>query len=296
MDYLQSLLLRDGHSIASFDDGREAGKSRSAGDGEIRRLLESLTIEADSVATFVAVSGSIVNALAKPVATRAVSAQALKTYVTPEMPIAALAMARMIASDELSGLAMGYQTYEARISLARRMALAYADETSLQPSHRTVELSTLQNAWSHACTSALSLITTLRYISGRDNRQASQKVPDLLAETASGGTPCIEPDGCIVIPGWAERRADPRQSIDFQVGLRAGATFGSARAVDVSSYGLGLSEVLFETTASILPGDSVRVKLPDGRILTGEFAWIAGSKAGITLAQPLAADDPIWRL
>ena len=297
MNYLQSLLALDASAIANFD--LVSNHSWPApGDAKASLfVLEALWREALTTATFVAVSASIANALANPTTAKVASRHALQTYITPEMAVFTATRPSMINGDRLPELLAPYQAFEARVGLACRMALAYAREAKVPFSDQTVDLTTLQDASANACCAALTLLAELGSARRKhgtvgddlDAHTTQQPLMHLLIGASHGGHPCVEADGCVVIPGWAERRRHYRQLVDFPVEIHALERAWTARAFDVARGGLGLDGV-----RELQPGDAVTIKVPDGRSLRANIAWVSGSKAGVCLLEPLAWGDPLF--
>lgn len=296
MNYLQSLLALDASAIASFDpeynhSGLERGYAKASS-----FVLEALWREALTTATFVAVSANIANALANPATAKVASRHALQTYVTPEMPVFTTTWPGMINGDMLPELLAPYQAFADRVGLARRMALAYVHEAKVPFSDQTVDLTTLQDALANACCAALVLLAELgsaRREHGTDGDElrahtSQRQLIQLLIAASHGAHPCVEADGCVVIPGWAERRRHQRQTVDFPVEVHAFERVWTARAFDVARGGLGL-----DGAGELQPGDAIALKVPDGRLFRANTAWVSGSKAGVCLLQPLAAGDPL---
>lgn len=306
MNYLQSLLSLDAAAIASFDDEIELADPIPEALQVSSRLLDAVWREMESVATMAAVSASIVNALSTPEGSRTVSAQALQTYAPPDMPVFASAFAHMIDSGRFSHLAETLQVFETRVSLARRMGLAYAREqrarSSDQTADRTVDLETLQDAWAHACEAALNVISDVSrvrhtQISGPfklERPGPEQRLSNLLIAAANGLHPCVGSDGYVTIPGWAERRHHKRQLVDFAIEVHNAGRMFSARVFDVSAGGLGMVWLSGPQRPELNSGDFIAIKVPGGRSLKGRIAWLSGCKAGVTLAEPLAAGDALF--
>ena len=212
MNYLQTLLALDATELASFDFDDEPEPARDIASPATARLVGSLWRETACTATFIAVSQSIANALDKasrdrPTALR-VSPQAFQTYALPQMPVYAANLSTLIVSNELSHLNEPCQDFHARVDLARRMALAFGQE-SAAGSERTVELATLQDALAKAADAALAvmaeIVETGRALRLDDDMPAigpaHERLAGLLLATAQGAHPCVESDGCVVVPG-----------------------------------------------------------------------------------------------
>jgi PilZ domain len=298
MNILQALLSLDADAIASIQskEGFEhSGAKPAVQQGSATwHVLRAVQQEVETGATFVAVSASISNALSTELDGR-MSASALLTYAPPKMPILAAALPRLIDGGELPEIVRSCQDFEARVSLARRMALAYADESSRNASKKTVNLSALQDALAHACNSAVEFLEALNAQTGRSAEGSTRNRPllDRLASAAQGHHPCVEEDGCIVIPGWAERRRHKRQAIDIKIEILTKQGVFLARAFDVSCSGFGLAEIPGAALGCLTLGNPLRLKVPDGRVLSGTVAWVTTSKAGVQLSPNLSSNDPI---
>ncbi len=299
MNYLQSLLALDATALATFDF--EAGppvRVEQPSSAATARLLQALWREAATAATFIAVSASIANVLADRSVACPVNVQAFETYVLPQTPIFASALPGFIAGDQLAELSEPYQDFEARIGLARRMALAFAREAHGRPAERTVDLVTLQDALHNAAAAASTLMAGLvdscrtlpLDMDFAAVETAHPRLSNLLLAVARGGHPCVEADGCVIVPGWAERRHHARYGVDFDVEIETSLGIYSAKAFDAGQGGIGLDGGI-----SVEIGDTINVRIPDGRTLNARIAWVAGSRSGATFIQPLGRDDPLLR-
>lgn len=301
MNYLQSILSLDATSFAGGTSAA-AGADVSGNDRSVElRLADGLATETETAATFVAVCASISNALSVACATRHLSARALQTYAVPDMPMLAAALPRLIDGYALSSLFAPSQEFLARNSLVQRMSRAFAREIAGWPQDRTVELSSLQDAWAHACEAMLALRAELVNVrlnlaaetNNPEARTAHRRLSSLLSAAANGGYPCVERGGTVVIPGWAERRRHPRQYIDINIEICIFDRLFAAHTFDASSGGLGIDELPIAFLQLARQGDAISFTLPGGHMLRGSIAWIAGAAAGITLTEPLAPHDPI---
>lgn len=296
MNYLQSLLTLDAAALADLETSSDEESKEPARSRETLRLIRSIVSEAECCATFLAVSASVCNALADPRLSAMVSPRAFQTYVIPALPVFAAALPRMIDGELLPELAAPFQAFEARVNLARRMALAYASEAIGTATRSTVDLGTLQDAFANACNAAVDLLASLSEASDLQsdgNPEPSKGLPQdqllgILRAAAAGGHPCVEADGCVIVPGWAERRKHLRQAAVFAVTITVGDEVQTARAFDIARGGIGLDGV-----SCLASGQEVDLTLPDGRILPAKIAWVGGSKAGATLLDVLPAGDPL---
>ncbi len=110
----------------------------------------------------------------------------------------------------------------------------------------------------------------------------------LLNQAERGLSPCVEPDGCVIVPGWAERREHKRFKVDLRAEASIGLSLEPVHIFDISAGGMGLIGL-----TNPRRGDALTVKLKEGRRLRGSIAWVAGNKAGMRFQQPLTPGDAL---
>jgi hypothetical protein len=303
MDYLQSLLALDGVAIANYGklleeertgDNEDSKPSDSAAAEhpvpDTVRLLLALNAEAEAAATLIAVSASIANALARNDAPRPCP-RALTTFAPPEPGVFAASAAHLMSQEYAPELLPALQELFSRMALARQMSRAFAAEAGINSRAPSVDPEALADAWRKACRSAETALRTLKRElnqHGAPQRAATVGLLDLLDVAGRGLHPCVEPDGCVIVPGWAERRQHRRHRTDLEVEVMIGLAVETARVFDVSAGGMGLTGLKTPRR-----GDAITVKLDTGRRLRGTIAWVAGNKAGMRLQQPLAPGDAL---
>ncbi len=255
------------------------------------RVAISLKGELLNAAVLIAAAASLVNAIERG-GERQPAARALSVFVPGPSASVAGAIERLLAEDIDIAICQHLQTYTARLSLAQRMSAAFAEEpTTSTTGNAHVDAEILADAWRRTCAAARAAIKALDAIDalmGSTPTHAETRVLDLLTRAEAGGTPCLDPEGRITIPGWAERRREPRQ----EMRQSATATFGAATVPvvirDASNSGLGI-----ELPREAQGGERLTLKLPGGREITGEIAWADGQRAGLKLDRILAANDPL---
>lgn len=288
MDYLQSLLSLDGIAIANYDQVLQDGR-RGGARPEFVRLLMALKAEAETAATLAVVSASIANALDRAESARP-SVRCLRTFSPPELSLFSASATALIAEETAANLVPALQDFAARISFARQMSLAFVSD--LSSGARSIDRETLCHAWRKACSSAQRAIEALNTELGQLTAVIAPEPPTHLVahleEAASGHAPCVEPDGCVIVPGWAERRRSRRVKVDLSAEVHLGSAVAKARVFDLSAGGMGLIGL-----NNSRRGDSVTVALESGRRFRGTIVWVTGEKAGVRFQQALSPDDAL---
>lgn len=287
MDYLQSILDLDSAALAQMERGPAAGASSVA----FQARLASLMAEVENAATLVAVSGSIANALAGT-GMPPVAVSGFATYAPPDLTGLHAWARDLIAVGGPGQLAVQMQEFGRRLGLARRMADAHVAEVRRGRGPVSVEAEPLADAWSRTCRSARDLVQALAALTGANaSGPEADRLADLvtlLERVAKGEAVCVEADGCVVVPGFAERRRHARFDVDQAAEICFGANVYPIRLVDASVGGLGI-----EGPRLLLPGDAVTVRMADGRKLRAHVAWVREAKAGLRFVEPLQATDPL---
>ena len=290
MDYLSSLLSLDGIAIGNYDRVL-ADRDRTPLAPEDARLLMALHAEAETAATLVAVSASVANALAREDAPKP-SPRSLTTFAPPDLALFSASAAQLMDAGFGSQLLPALQDLAARIALARQMSKAFVAEAGIKAKVPSVDPEALSDAWRKACGSAQTALKALK----RELSQQGAPIParqavallDLLEVAGRGLNPCVEADGCVIVPGWAERRQHKRQKVDLQAEASIGLSLEPVQIFDVSTGGMGLTGL-----KNPRRGDALTVKLASGRRLRGSVAWVAGSKAGMRFEQPIPPGDTL---
>lgn len=292
MNYLQTLVDLDAADLARLDAPAGDRVALSAAE---KAVLLNARAEFEGIATLVAVSASIANALSVTGAPP-VNLAGFATYA-PGEPVMSAEL-RSLLARLTQGVAIPghFEDWRRRLSLAGRMARSFTLERHGQQ-HRpagpgSVDAETLCDAWSRTCVSAAILVRALPAVCdfsrGAEDEARLAALAGLLDRVADGEPACIEPDGCVVVPGWAERRRHRRVAIDESAEIVLGAHVYQARLVDASIGGLGI-----EGPRLLLQGDAVTVRLGDGRKLRANVAWVNGTLAGLRFMAPLEATDPL---
>jgi hypothetical protein len=291
MTSMEQLLELDGPAHA-FHRRVKAEEAAVAAATE-RRIVTAVLSEIEAISIFVSVSSSIANAAQQPMGVT-VHREALISYLPPDSALATNAVPSLLGcTTDGEAIAM-LQIFQMRLALAKRMSVAFVAESSAANGARTVLADTLADAWQRTCSSALNAINALRRMlpeGPRDRALAGVgRVTDLLKAAQRGEHPCVEVDGTVVVPGWAERRRAKRARMALSCAVRVGDRILSASIHDISMGGMGLTGITDVERGSIMD-----VELPSGRRLSGTVAWtsLGEAKVGVKFASPLSSDDPI---
>jgi len=237
MNYLQSILSLDADALSGARLGYDTDLLEIFSPSPEQRLAGALSRETECTATFVAVSASIANALSVTGKGR-VCAQALQTFTHLDTPVLDSAMTTFLDGGKPAAILEPLQAFLFRLALAGRLSTAFVREAGLPADRQTVHCATLCDAWRNACTAAIGLLFVLNEFDAKDRcnpaSTARQPLIDLLLRAANGGHPCVEDDGCVVVPGWAERRRHERIAVNLPAQLRSVLGTFDIRIVDVS--------------------------------------------------------------
>ena len=105
-----------------------------------------------------------------------------------------------------------------------------------------------------------------------------------------GERPCVDPDGNVTVPGWAENRKAKRVAVNLPAiayyrGLKQTVVIDNA-----SKSGLGLAGL-----DGAIPGRMLSLAVEGGETLSGMIIWSRGKNTGIKLDEPLSSDHKLLR-
>ena len=108
------------------------------------------------------------------------------------------------------------------------------------------------------------------------------EIESLLKTATYGGSPCVRPDGNVVVPGWLDRRRERRIPIGISVMVEFGQNRQRVTMNDMSISGFGLAGC-----PSLASGTEITIEIPSGKKLAGSVAWSLGGKIGVRLHERL---------
>ncbi len=302
MNYLQTILHLDGPDLARMSElpssGADAYQEILASDD--RPLLQAIAAEFRFSAVMTAVSASIATAIetqTRGLLPKTEPEQALAAYAPPAMALFNASLAKMLQHPTLSGIAILLQNFELARGLGQRLSIAQAYDRAGLETGTFADVEALSDAYTDACQAAIEAAKAFERLNGRDRAGhilvAASEVIELLQKAANGQSPCVESDGRIVIPGWAERRRKPRYLTEIAASALFRGEHGRVALVDVSVGGFGLSGL--RQFKGLKIGDQISITLPPNRVITGRLTWFAGDKGGIQLDHELSQSDALLR-
>ncbi|MFM9941055.1 MAG: PilZ domain-containing protein [Hyphomicrobiaceae bacterium] len=274
----------------AFERFRSTRPDLPAADRRPLRVAVTLKGELLNAAVLIAAATSLVNAIDRG-GERLPTARALSVFVPAPSASVSRAIERLLAEDIDLAICQLLQAYAARLFLAQRMSASFADDAGSTAATTHVDAEILADAWRRTCAAAAAAIRALDTIEGQlatAPTSGEARILELLARAEAGGTPCLDPDGRITIPGWAERRRERRQELRQTATATLGATLVPVVIRDASTSGLGL-----DLPREAQGGERLTVQLPGGREIAGEIAWSDGQRAGLRLDRRLTENDPL---
>lgn len=275
----------------AFEQWRN-GRTEAPPPSRRQRLVTSVSEDLAHAAALVAAAASLANAIeAGGPATP--GARALTIYMPANAGHLARAAGKLADEDVDAEACRMVQACAAHLALAQRMSAGFAEDPGGARSGHQVDAEILADAWRRACTAmsrALAALGSLGHPSDGAPDAGMARILDLLARAEAGGTPCLEADRRVTIPGWAERRRERRREREIPASATIGTRKLAVTICDVSGGGVGL-EMPYGTTTAVR--QAIVVHMPDGRDLAGIIAWLEGPRAGVQFDTRLPDSDPL---
>lgn len=279
--------IADYEAFERFRSGRAALPSAQS---RLVRLAVMLRGELANASALIAAAASLMNAIERG-STGSAAARALSVFVPPPSASVRKGIDALFTENVDLDVHECLLTYGARLTLAQRLSATFAAAAHDPTANPHIDAEILGDAWRRTCAAAADAIDALTRLIGDGTAPAGSNrthVILLLRQAQDGGMPCIEADGRVTVPGWAERRREERRGLM----LDATATIGDATLPiiirDASESGLGI-----ELDHDALPGDRVVIQLNGGRTLVGDIVWCDGLRAGVRLDRRLSPRDPV---
>ena len=216
----------------------------------------------------------------------------LACYLPPKPMLFPQTLLAFSISFDLSG---SLRAYYDQLEFLRGLTLDYAENTA---HHREDDLDTLEmlsSAWqdlsatARQVASGLAAQVTPRIL--ERHRDRYEKLMDLLSAIESGQHPCVDANGAVTVPFWAERRQLRRRSLNLQAYLVVGQSISRVAVINASVQGIGvqgLTEAKVGTVAQLL--------ISPGQSITGTVVWVNEDRAGIALEKPLPENSSLQAL
>ncbi|KAB2851498.1 MAG: PilZ domain-containing protein [Hyphomicrobiaceae bacterium] len=256
---------------------------------ESQRLLVLVRNELQSQAFLVSAVGSLVNRIAAGIDQ---DADVLLAYLPPEAHSTIALLDKLIGCNLPAAVLGDLQEVVSRLESARTMTKAFCGERRQASIRGGVHVEVLAGAWQDLAECAAALLRTLaeHTASPGDASGSTQmtRVVSMLIDVANGRSPCVKADCSVEIPGWAERRREPRWFVDWAAEISASGGFAPVRILNISQSGICLS-----TELPLRHLETVSIEAGRGRRMPGQVMWSKGSRHGIRLFMSLADTDPL---
>lgn len=263
-------------------------------DARTARVFQAVLLEIEQATVFTAVSMSVTTALLTN-NTPAVNPWHLQTYGPARPQIYPLVAAKLLSSSLGTERLAPVQNYFARLEFAQRLSQTILGlDPALDASARLNEFEKLEDAWRYTCRASLEANDTIRIClseSGFDEPPAVNANGEALLRAAERGEqPCVDRDGNVTVPGWAENRQAKRVAVNLPAiayyrGLKQTVVIDNA-----SKSGLGLAGL-----DGAIPGRMISLAVEGGETLSGMIIWSRGKNTGIKLDETLSDDHRLLR-
>lgn len=177
----------------------------------------------------------------------------------------------------------------ARMRFGMRMAAKLATD----PTDERISGDVLADAWKHIASGMLEATRLCDHVQEKFGKQIYDlSLPTgLLTNVLSGKHPCLDCDGRLSVPNWAERRGSKRYPCRVEVSVFSERQTQSGIVKNFSAEGLGITglsgfELNEKVTVRRLIGDDIT-----GRIQRADNDW-----TGVAMDRGLYFDDPFYSL
>lgn len=278
----------DAIDYSHFEPGAEQAEAVVA-----ERLLGLVAEEVASLAGPLAAVASLMNALATP-EHGSCELGALQTLMPPEPMVYRAVLERLAAADgDVQTLSI-IQHFHHRLTVVKRATRPhlFCNTAELGGS---IDVRALAEAWRELIVCALAIFDRVAALNGLTPACLSRtrRMRATLEAAASGGTPCIQDDGCIEIPGIIERRRDERIGVRWLGWLRTSAALLPVTVTDISLGGAGLS---CEADLQIGEDGEPVLLLVKGLQAPGRIVWTAEARAGFEFDDTPAAAEALLEI
>jgi hypothetical protein len=185
------------------------------------------------------------------------------------------------------------QILMSHLSMAKNLMKAYVAASDCEGSELVLSCEVVADSWRRVCRATLRVHEILT----EDMRQGGYTCPEaveadtlnLLRSSERGGWPCITRKGQISIPGWAERRVEPRTELNVRIQISKGPARFPATIKNATTIGFGIDSAI-----GVANREVIVIHLDDGRDLLAMVCWGKDGMFGVRLYEPLESDD--WLL
>jgi hypothetical protein len=279
--------------LPSFDDRLDFTRfrEREVRDRELlaERLTGAVTDELVTLAGPLAAVASVLNAVASP-EHGSCDLDVLPTLMPPEPVVYRAVLERLSAADcdaEVLGLIHHFHHRLALVSRATRPAL-FRGAPELGG---TIDVTALADAWRDLSAAIIDIVGRVQELGCLSPGSAArfERVLGVLLEASEGGTPCLQADGCVEVPGILERRKYERHDVYWMAWIIHHGEPVSVAVRDISQGGVGL-----DCEIPLPLGATVVLEIKDRRI-AAQVAWSTTGRIGLEFDRALSSHDPLMR-
>lgn len=248
---------------------------------EACRATALLALEILQVGSLSAVVTSVFNAMERQCFVD-LDQRAMRPFIPGHSDALMGAAAELLAHDGDMSLVVAIKSYLAQFNLAVRLTQALMAPTSAAPNTAGDDIELIADAWRRTCARTLDaeamLAKGLRDTASARRTAERERARQLMEAAALGGWPCLDADGRVNVPGWAERRRSVRVAVSQLVTVIAHGVGVAGRLIDVSREGMQI-----EVASDSKIGDAIAVVLADQRRVRGHVRWARDGRIGVLL-------------
>jgi hypothetical protein len=270
------------------------GRSTMQSASQLRHLIQEYASDVHARALATAIISSGISALQRPGCH--ISSDQLLTYFDHDQGRSDLLKEALL--EALPGVSDLYASgeFDDQYKAAGRVLQNFHFESkSIGPTRAAALLQNmLEEIWHDCCRSAQFALDELETVLSPDLPQIYVQnhnvLTGLLNGASNGLSPCFDQFGSLYAPPLPQQRRWARRAVlqDCQI-IHDGQVI-KAFVRDASAGGLGLDQV-----PPMKRRATITIVMEGGRTLQANVAWSSGRSAGVTFAEPLAANDPlIW--
>ena len=273
--------------LTSSDEDIGARYRESAAD---IRIFAALVIELDRLSIPVVLSANIAHALFSGHVN--IKPNLFARTFPSESAICISAMRHLRRYPFAPEITLRLGNFLETLELAKLNVISLLGIGAAENAATTDPLLPLVAAWLRTCRTLFDttecLDSHIRHIIGSKSHIPSCGRAELLRSVLRGDFSCIDANGTLTLPAWAEQRRSPRVEVSKAVREWRNEGWSDARLRDISAFGLGLSDI-----GGCSLGDGLVVQLARDRSLQGNVVWVNGTSVGMKLSGCLSINDPV---
>ena len=255
-------------------------------------LISFVLPELEASAAYVSIAASLANAMGENEGSSRAYLEALLVHIPPDLVQFSHVALDLLTFEAGAHLLARTQVFNARLTFAKRLtSQACAERTPARQSPRmtTAKITNVWQVTAEALLAALHAAQEGLTKYGCPQDPTSYRLNTLLRDVRNGSSPCLDEDGRLHFPGWADRRKSLRQPARRPCRVRFHETQLDVILIDLSPGGAG-----FSGTPRDLYGAEVTIELEGGREIDGNVAWISSERWGMRFKTRLSANDPLF--